>query len=232
MGTWKLVEKPPDVVPIGNKFVFTKKRDKEGILIKHKARLVAKGCAQCPGFDYFEKHAPVVCLKTIQAILAIAPTQKLHIQQLDVKGAYLNGKLTERVYMRQPEGYDDSTGRVCQLIKTLYGLKQAGREWNKELDVKLRKKGYTHLRSDPCVYIWCMGDDFAIITVWVDDILTFAMMIALRDKTKADIESEWEITDLGVLTKIVRIELTISPDKIFISSSKYIKSILLREGLG
>jgi hypothetical protein len=74
MGTWKLIEKLPDVVPIGNKFIFAKKRDKEGILIKHKARLVAKGCTQCPGFDYFEMHAPVVCLETIRAILAIALT--------------------------------------------------------------------------------------------------------------------------------------------------------------
>ena len=77
-----------------------------------------------------------------------------------------------------------------------------------------------------------MGEDFVIITVWVDDMLTFAMTIALRDKTKSDIESEWEITDLGVPTKIVGIELSISPDHIFISSSKYIESILLREGLG
>jgi hypothetical protein len=56
--------------------------------------------------------------------------KKLYIQQLDIKGAYLNGKLREQVYMKQPEGYNDRTGRVCQLIKTLYGLKQAGREWN------------------------------------------------------------------------------------------------------
>jgi hypothetical protein len=62
--------------------------------------------------------------------------------------------------------------------------------------------------------------------------LTFATTIALRDKIKADIKSKWEITDLRVPTKIIGIELTISPDKIFISSSKYIKSILLREGLG
>ena len=170
--------------------------------------------------------------ETIRAILAIAPMQKLYIQQLDVKGAYLNGKLTECMYMKQPEGYDDGAGHVCQLIKTLYGLKQAGREWNIELDTKLRKKGYMQLRSDPCIYIWRVGDDFAIIAVWVDDMLTFAMTIMLRDKTKADIESKWEITDLGVPTKIIRIELTISLDKILISLSKYIESILLREGLG
>ena len=128
-------------------------------------------------------------METIQAILAVAPTRKLHIHQLDIKGAYLNGILRECVYMRQPEGYDDGTGRVCLLVKTLYGLKQAGREWNKELDTKLRKKGYLRLRSDPCVYIWRVEGDFVIITVWVDDMLLFATTIELKNKAKADIES-------------------------------------------
>jgi hypothetical protein len=77
----------------------------------------------------------------------------LYIHQLNIKGAYLNGTLKERVYMKQPEGYDNRTGRVCHLIKTLYGLKQARREWNIELDMKLRKHGYQHLRSNPCIYI-------------------------------------------------------------------------------
>ncbi len=98
-------------------------------------------------------------LETIRAILAIAPTRKLHIQQMDVKGAYLNGTLKERVYMQQPEGFADGTGRVCLLVKTLYGLKQAWREWNIELDTKLRRRGYARLRSDPCAYIWRLGDD-------------------------------------------------------------------------
>jgi len=73
-------------------------------------RLVTKGCAQQPGFDYVEMHFPVVCLETIQVILAIAPMHKLHIQQLDIKGAYLNGILKECVYMKQPEGYGDGSG--------------------------------------------------------------------------------------------------------------------------
>ena len=57
---------------------------------------------------------------------------------MDIKGAYLNGILQEKVYMRQPEGYDDGTSRVCELVKTLYGLKQSGCEWNKEFDKKIR----------------------------------------------------------------------------------------------
>jgi len=64
------------------------------------------------------------------------------MHQMDVKGTYLNGTLKEQVYMRQPKGYNNGTGCICLLIKTLYGLKQAGREWNIEFDSKLRKRGY------------------------------------------------------------------------------------------
>jgi Reverse transcriptase (RNA-dependent DNA polymerase) len=126
MGTWKLVDKPPNTILILNKFVFTKKCDNEGNILKYKAQLVAKGYTQRPGYDYVDTHSPVVRMETIQAILAIAPTRKLHIHQLDVKGAYLNGILQENIFMKQPEGYGNGTHRVCQLIKTLYGLKQAG----------------------------------------------------------------------------------------------------------
>ena len=72
---------------------------------------------------------------------------------MDIKGAYLNGNLQEYVYMRQPEGYNDGSNKVCLLIKTLYGLKQSGREWNKELDKQLKGIGFTNLWSDPCAYI-------------------------------------------------------------------------------
>ena len=179
MGTWQLVEKPEGAVPIGNKWVLVKKRNKAGEIIKYKVRMVAKGCAQRPGYDYLEMHSPVVHMETIHTILAVAATQKLFIYQLDIKGAYLNGKLKQRMYIWQPEGYNDSTGRVCMLVKTLYGLKQAGQEWNIEFDSKLKRRGYVRLRSDLCMYIWRIDKDFVIITVWVDDLLLFATMIEL-----------------------------------------------------
>ncbi len=124
--TWTLVKRPVDAIPITNKWVFTKKYSKSGELLKYKARLVAKGCAQRPGYDYIETFLPVVRMETIRAILAIAAIKGFIIQQMDVKGAYLNGTLKETVYMQQPEGYNDKSGRICLLVKTLYGLKQSG----------------------------------------------------------------------------------------------------------
>ena len=126
MGTWKLVSCPKDAVPITNKWVFLTKYNKQGELRKYKACLVAKGCAQRPGYDYTDTFSLVVQLETIQALLPIVVRDNLKIQQMDAKGAYPNSILHEKVYMKQPEGYDDKSGRVCELIKMLYGLKQSG----------------------------------------------------------------------------------------------------------
>jgi hypothetical protein len=93
MGTWKLVDKPKGAVPISNKWVFIKKRNRLGEIMKYKARLVAKGCAQRPGHDYVETFSPVVRMETIRAILSLVPVKGLKIQQMDIKGAYLNGIL-------------------------------------------------------------------------------------------------------------------------------------------
>ena len=181
-GTWILVDKPEDAIPISNKFVFEKKTNKAGEVVRYKARLVAKGYSQRPGHDYQETFSPVVRMETIRAILALVLIKGLKIQQMDMKGVYLNGILKEKIYMRQPEGYDDGSGRVCLLVKTLYGLKQSGWEWNKELDEKLQEFGFHPLRSDPCAYVRRDGKNLEIITVWVDDLLLFATSNDLMKK--------------------------------------------------
>ena len=88
-------------------------------------------------------------------------------------------------------------GRVCKLVKPLYGLKQAGCEWNNELDGKLKDHEYQCLTSDPCVYIRRDNGDFGILAVWVDDSLLFASMDQMMDHMKDALSSEWEITNLG-----------------------------------
>jgi hypothetical protein len=176
-----------------------------------------------------ETFSPVIRMDTVCAILALVPSKKLQVQQMDVKGAYLNGVLQETIYMKQPEGCEDGTGQICRLVKTLYGLKQSGREWNQQLDEKLRKHGYTRLRSDPCAYVRWDGKDFVIITVWVDDLLLFATSDKMMDHMKNSLRSEWELTDLGEPRKIIGIEITRTNDSITISQKKYIESLLKRE---
>ena len=206
-GTWKLVECPSNTIPIPNKWVFLKKYNKEGELTKYKARLVVKGCAQQPGFNYSDTFSLVVRLETIRAILSIVPTTKLKMHQMNVKGAYLNSILKEKVYMCQPDSFDNGTNQVCCLQKTLYSLKQSGHEWNKELDQRLKEKGFENLQSDPCAYIRRQDDSLEILTVWVDDLLLFASIDRVMINLKGELSSTFDVTDLGEPSKIVGIEI-------------------------
>lgn len=142
----------------------------------------------------------------------------------------LNGYLEEEVYMKQPDGFKDGTEKVCRLIKTLYGLKQAGREWNKELNARLKGQGFNRLHADPCAYIRETGEHTEIITVWVDDLLLFTDTSTIMDHLKEEIQTMFEVTDLGSPQKIVGIE--IDRDRIGgrlkISQAQYIDNLLVK----
>src|SRR5712671_232902 len=131
-----------NAIPISNKWVLTKKRDKEGNVVKYKARLVACRFTQHPGQDYDKTYSPVVYFETIRALLAMVPGKKLKVRQLDVKGVYLNGKLTQPIYMEQLTGFDDGSGLVCLLIKSIYSLKQARHVWNIKFDDAMQCYGF------------------------------------------------------------------------------------------
>jgi hypothetical protein len=197
MGTWKIVEKPLDVNPIANKWLFVQKTNNLGQIIKYKVRLVIKGCMQRPGFNYNETYFPIVHMETIRAILTMVSNLNLHIQQMDVKGVYLNRILKEDIYMRQPEGYTDGSNNVCKLVKTLYGLKQFRCKWNIQFDQGLQDMGFTRLHSNPCAYVQHQAKDLQIITVWVDDILIFLNTKVGMHLTKDQLSKRWQITDLG-----------------------------------
>ncbi|GJS52105.1 retrovirus-related pol polyprotein from transposon TNT 1-94 [Tanacetum coccineum] len=106
-----------------------------------KARLVAQGYNQQEGIDYDETFAPVARLEAIRIFLAFATYMNFLIYQMDVKRAFLNGKLKEEVYVKQPPGFESSEfpNHVCKLDKALYGLKQAPRAWYKTLSTYLTK---------------------------------------------------------------------------------------------
>ena len=126
--TWELAELPPGKKALHNKWVYRIKEEHDGNK-RYKARLVVKGFQQKEGVDYNEIFSPVVKLTTIRLVLKIVAAENLHLEQLDVKTAFLHGDLEEELYMRQPEGFikEDSKNLVCRLKKSLYGLKQAPR---------------------------------------------------------------------------------------------------------
>lgn len=122
-------------------------------IVRHKARLVARGFTQEYGIDYLETFSPVVRFTSLRSILAIAASQNMHMKQFDVKTAFLNGELEETVFMKQPIGFDDGSGKVCKLQRSLYGLKQASRCWNRKFTSFIEQFGLEVCDSDPCVFV-------------------------------------------------------------------------------
>lgn len=118
--TWKLVDKPKSENVIDNKWVYKIKHNSDGTIDRHKARLVARGFTQCYGINFKETFSPVVRFQSIRAIFAVAAIRKMKLVQFDIKTAFLYGELAETIYMKQPLGYDDGSGKVCKLIKSLY----------------------------------------------------------------------------------------------------------------
>ena len=142
--TGELVSLPRGRKAIGNKWVYKIKRDDNDQVERYRARLVVKGYAQKEGIDFNEIFSPVVRLTTVRVVLAMCATFDLHLEQLDVKTAFLHGELEEEIYMLQPEGFAE-TGKenlVCRLNKSLYGLKQAPRCWYKRFDSFIMSLGY------------------------------------------------------------------------------------------
>src|SRR5690606_6678652 len=95
----------------------------------------ARGFSQQLGVDYEETYAPVLKYKTLRLLLALIASLDLCFELMDVQTAYLNAPLKETVYMQQPDGFEQGgAGQVCLLKRAIYGLKQAGREWNETLN--------------------------------------------------------------------------------------------------
>nr|GEZ88768.1 hypothetical protein [Tanacetum cinerariifolium] len=152
---WVLVELPPNARTVGSKWLFKKKTDMDGAVYIFKARLVAKGFTQTYGVDYEETFSPVADIRAIRILIAIAAYYDYEIWQMDVKTTFLNGHLSKEFYMEKPEGFVNPKypNHVCKLKRSIYGLKQASRQWNKRFDDEIKKFGFTQNPDEPCVYL-------------------------------------------------------------------------------
>ena len=207
-GTWETCRPPPGANVLSCGWVLLKKYLADGSLERRKARLVVKGCGQRPGFDYIETFAPTVRMASIRTVLALSATEDLYLRSIDISHAFINGKLEEEIYMRQPEGYHfGNPGDVLRLRKSLYGLKQAPRVWNQTLHKKLKDLGFKRCKSDPSLYIYARGDVRIIVPIFIDDITISSTSVAEADKLVAELAEEFELRDLGETSYLLGIEI-------------------------
>lgn len=224
--TWTLVDLPRDRKAIKCKWVFRTKSDSDGVINRRKARLVVKGCAQRRGIDYEETFSPVVRYTSIRLLLAIAVRLDLQIDQMDAVTAFLQGDLEEEIYMHQPEGYEDGSSRVCLLLRSLYGLKQSSRIWNRKLHGVLILFGLVRSRTDPCIYYLIRVGIILIVAVYVDDLMIFSNNLRMKNELKTELSSKFKMKDIGEAKSILGMRVTRNNGSISIDQSKYIQEIL------
>ena len=203
-GTWKLV--PRGSVPRGRtilrgKWVFDDKRNEEGRILKFKARFVAMGFTQKYGIDYQETFAGVMIGKSFRTMLIILNEDSTNeMEHWDVRMAFTQAKLDEELFMEQPELFEDRTSEmVCLLQKSLYGLKQAAKNWSDMLRKMFRDAKFKPLFSDPCVYHCKSGKGWCVCSTHVDDIFVLFNVDGkkLRDILFEKISGEVEVENLG-----------------------------------
>ena len=160
-GTRNLVPPPEHRSIIGSKWVYKLKKNPDGSISRYKARLVAQGFTQEHGLDYFKTFSPVVRHTTVRMIISLATHYRWELRQLDVKNAFLYGDLEEEVYMKQPQGFVDSSKsrHVCKLVKSLYGLKQAPRACNAKFTNYLPAMGFQMSQADTRLFFKHDGTD-------------------------------------------------------------------------
>ena len=228
--TFELVPPPKDKEIVGSKWVYAIKTNKDGT-DHFKARFVAKGYSQIEGIDYQETFSPTAHMNSIRVISQIAVQNDLDIHQMDVKAAYLNAPIDCDIYVKQPEGFTitDEKGNklVLKLKKSLYGLKQSGRNWNNTLDTYLREQGFKKSVNDPCFYT---KDDNTFLVHWVDDILISAKPCILKT-VKQTFEKRFKMKDLGQISYFLGIEFQIESNVLSMFQSRYISKVLNRFGM-
>ena len=222
--TWSITSLPKGKHSIGCKWIFKIKYKSDGTIDRHKARLMAKGYTQQEGLDFIETFSPVAKLVTVKVHLALAANNKWHLTQLDVNNAFLNGDLFEEVYMDLPLGYHaarntDLQGRkpVCKLHKSIYGLKQASRQWYSKISHSLLQFGFAQSKSDYSLFTKGSGDSFVALLVYVDGIIITSPNARVVDSVKGFLHSQFKLKDLGPLKYFIGLEIAHSSAGIVLS---------------
>ena len=232
-GVFEKVRLPHGRRALDTKWVFKVKTKGDGSLERFKARLVARGFRQVYGLDYHETFAPVGKYTTARTLLAIATARDYEIHQMDISNAFLHGDLEEEVYLTQPQGFEDGTDRVLKLKKSLYGLKQSPRCWNKALHKVLLDNYFKQSSADPSLYILDNAAERLWLLVYVDDLLMVSPSLVLLNSIKCVLTDNFKVKDLG--EAVYYLGMNISRNRrtgeMWLSHTKYASQVVNRFGL-
>lgn len=232
--TWYLTALPEGKKAIGLKWIYKTKLNPDGSELRKKARIVAKGFAQQEGIDFTEVFSPVARMETVRVFMAVGAQRNWQIFQLDVKTAFLNGDISEDVYVSQPEGYivKGKEQLVYKLRKALYGLRQAPRAWYGRIDQEFIQMGFTRSINEPTVYTKFRGNsEILILCIYVDDILYMGSSVEMLSEFKEKMSRTFEMTDLGCLRYFLGLEVVQSNEGLFVSQQKYAEDLLKKTGM-
>eukprot|EP00253_Pinus_taeda_P008847 PITA_08847 len=227
--TWDLVRLPVGKTTLKNKWLYRVKEEYGGKQ-RYKARLVVKGFAQKKGIDFDEIFSPAVKMTSIRTILSLVAAEDLHLEQLDVKRAFLHGDLEEEIYMQQPQGYEvkGKEKLMCRFKKRLYGLKQAPRQWYLKFDKFMSEQCYTRCHSDHCAYLKKQNDgSYIILLLYVDNMLVAGYNIQEINVLKRKLANSFAMKDLGAAKQILGMRITRDRKnrKLTLSQNEYIQKV-------
>ncbi|GKB42693.1 putative ribonuclease H-like domain-containing protein [Tanacetum coccineum] len=225
---WTLVDLPYGKRTIGTKWVYKNKKDERGIVIRNKARLVAQGYTQEEGIDYDVVFATFARIKAIRMFLAYTSFKDFFEYQMDVKSAFLYGKIKEEVYVCQPLGFEDLEfpNRVYKIEKALYGLHQAPRAWYETLSTYLLDNGFQRGQIDKTLFIKRVKGNILLVQIYVDDIIFGSTRNEMCTKFEKMLHKKFQMSSIGELTLFLGLQVTQKDDGIFISQDKYVDKIL------
>lgn len=194
--------------------LYSLKFHANGTLERRKVRLVAKGFTQKEGLDYTETFSLVVKLTTVCFLLKVAASKHWFLHQLDIPNAFLNGELNEEIYMKIPEEYAERKGitlpkgSVIRLNKSIYGLKQAFRQWFIKLSATLLRLGFSRGTGDHTLFLKTDADGHYIaVLVYVDDIIIASANESVSKALIQDLSQQFKLRDLGVLKYFLGLEI-------------------------
>ncbi|CAI7837085.1 unnamed protein product [Closterium sp. NIES-53] len=231
--TWK-------VVPIGvarnktiltGKWVFRVKTKADGTIDKFKARWVVRGFDQEHGRDFTDIFAPVSRHTSLRILLVVAAMKKKKLRQIDVANVFLYAPVDAEIYVELPHGSHGEPNQVCQLQKSLYGIKQAPRLWQQYFHARLTRIGFKQLPHDQGMYRFTKDNDYILLIVYVDDLLYIGSTDNVTTWFEGELQKYLTLTVSSSVTQYLGLNIQEGEDAIYLNTAKYADTIAKRFAL-